>query len=120
MGMSLAVAPPEAAGTPLSQFLLMLPPALLRSLAGTATGFLILFAAAMASPGGCGVGGGDIKLLLAMAFYLSWPELLLTLLGGCLLGIIGAAAARKTGAIPFGPYLAAAGACRHSRPDYEP
>ncbi len=55
------------------------------------------------------MGGGDIKLLLAMAFYLSWPELLLTLLGGCLLGIIGAAAARKTGAIPFGPYLAAAG-----------
>ena len=54
------------------------------------------------------MGGGDIKLLLAMAFYLSWPELLLTLLGGCLLGIIGAAA-RKTGAIPFGPYLAAAG-----------
>ena len=35
--------------------------------------------------------------------------LLLTLLGGCLLGIIGAAAARETGAIPFGPYLAAAG-----------
>ena len=55
------------------------------------------------------MGGGDIKLLLAMAFYLSWPELLLTLLGGCLLGIIGAAAARETGAIPFGPYLAAAG-----------
>ena len=43
---------------------------------------------------------GSLLLLLA---------LLLTLLGGCLLGIIGAAAARKTGAIPFGPYLAAAG-----------
>ena len=48
------------------------------------------------------------KLLLAMAFYLWWPEVVLTLLGGCLRGIIGAAA-RKTGAIPFGPYLAAAG-----------
>lgn len=55
------------------------------------------------------MGGGDIKLLLALGLYLSWPELLLTLLGGCLLGILGAALGKKTGAIPFGPCLAAAG-----------
>lgn len=54
------------------------------------------------------MGGGDIKLLLALALYLSWPELVLTLLAACLLGIIGAAAGRKGGAIPFGPFLAAA------------
>lgn len=53
------------------------------------------------------MGGGDIKLLLALALYLSWPELLLTLLGGCLLGILGAALGKSRGAIPFGPYLAA-------------
>lgn len=54
------------------------------------------------------MGGGDIKLLLVLALYLSWPELVLTLLAGCLLGILGAAVGRKGGAIPFGPFLAAA------------
>lgn len=54
------------------------------------------------------MGGGDIKLLLALALYLSWPELLLTLLGGCLLGIAGGLLGKHRGAIPFGPYLAAA------------
>lgn len=54
------------------------------------------------------MGGGDVKLLLALALYLSWPELLLTLLGGCLLGILGAALGKRRGALPFGPYLAAA------------
>lgn len=54
------------------------------------------------------MGGGDIKLLLVLALYLSWPELVLTLLAACLLGILGAAAVRKGGAIPFGPFLAAA------------
>ncbi len=54
------------------------------------------------------MGGGDIKLLLALALYLSWPELLLTLLGGCLLGIAGGLLGKRQGAIPFGPYLAAA------------
>lgn len=54
------------------------------------------------------MGGGDIKLLLVLALYLSWAELVLALLAGCLLGILGAAAGRKNGAIPFGPFLAAA------------
>lgn len=51
------------------------------------------------------MGGGDVKLLLALALYLTWPELVLTLLAACLLGILGAAAAGKEGAIPFGPFL---------------
>lgn len=53
------------------------------------------------------MGGGDIKLLMAMALYLDWKQLLLTLLLGCILGIIGAFAARLKGTFPFGPYLAA-------------
>lgn len=55
------------------------------------------------------MGGGDIKLLMALALYLTWPQMLLTLLAGCLLGIVGAAVGKQRGAIPFGPYLAAAG-----------
>lgn len=54
------------------------------------------------------MGGGDIKLLLALALSLSWPELLLTLLLGCVLGIIVSVAGRNRGPFPFGPSLAAA------------
>ena len=55
------------------------------------------------------MGGGDIKLLFALALYLSWAELLLTLLAGCLLGLAWAAltGGRKGTAVPFGPFLAA-------------
>lgn len=55
------------------------------------------------------MGGGDIKLLFALALYLSWSELLLTLLAGCLLGLAWAALTgrRKGSALPFGPFLAA-------------
>ena len=55
------------------------------------------------------MGGGDLKLLFVLALYLSWGELLLTLLAGCLLGLGWAALARqrKDAAIPFGPFLAA-------------
>lgn len=54
------------------------------------------------------MGGGDIKLLMAMALYLDGPQMLLTLLCGCLLGIAGTLIGRKQGAFPFGPYLTAA------------
>lgn len=54
------------------------------------------------------MGGGDIKLLLALALYLSWAQLLLALLAGCLLGIVGGLAGRNRGPMAFGPYLAAA------------
>ncbi len=55
------------------------------------------------------MGGGDIKLLFALALYLSWAELLLTLLAGCLQGFVWAAltGGRKGTAVPFGPFLSA-------------
>ncbi len=53
------------------------------------------------------MGGGDIKLLFALALYLTWAELLLALLGGCLLGLLWAALSRRTGAVPFGPFVSA-------------
>lgn len=55
------------------------------------------------------MGGGDIKLLAALALYLNWAELLLTLLAACALGLVWAAGVRreKGGALPFGPFLAA-------------
>ncbi len=54
-------------------------------------------------------GGGDVKLLAVLALYLGWAELFLTLLAGCLLGLLWAAlTGGKTGtAMPFGPFLAA-------------
>lgn len=55
------------------------------------------------------MGGGDLKLLFALALYLSWAQLLLSLLAGCLLGLLCAAlSGKKSGtAVPFGPFLAA-------------
>lgn len=54
------------------------------------------------------MGGGDLKLLFALALYLSWAQLLLALLAGCLLGLLCASlSGRKRGtAVPFGPFLA--------------
>lgn len=116
MGVSSTVASPEAAGTSLSQFLQMLPPALLYSLAGTATGFLILFAAAMASPDGCGVGGGDIKLAAVMGFAYGPSHIAAILLTASALVAIAAlimnhrnrhANTQKMLSLPFVPFLAA-------------
>ena len=53
------------------------------------------------------MGGGDIKLLFVLALYLGWGQLLLALLAGCLLGLVWTVAARRQGAIPLGPFLAA-------------
>lgn len=55
------------------------------------------------------MGGGDIKLLFVLALYLSWAQLLLTLLAGCLFGLVWAVlTGRKKGTVlPFGPFLAA-------------
>ena len=55
------------------------------------------------------MGGGDIKLLFALALYLGWAELLLALLAACLLGLSRAALAggKRGTAMPFGPFLAA-------------
>ena len=58
------------------------------------------------------MGGGDIKLLFVLALYLSWAQMLLALLAGCLAGLAFAAlAGQKRGtAVPFGPFLAAGAA----------
>ena len=55
------------------------------------------------------MGGGDIKLMFALALYLSWAQLLLVLLAGCVLGLLWAVPARRGrgAALPFGPFLAA-------------
>lgn len=54
------------------------------------------------------MGGGDIKLLFALALYLNWAQLLLALMAGCLLGLAWAALTRrrKGATLPFGPFLA--------------
>ena len=53
-------------------------------------------------------GGGGIKRLFVLALYLSWAELFLTLLAGCLLGLLWAAltGGKAKTAMPFGPFLA--------------
>jgi leader peptidase (prepilin peptidase) / N-methyltransferase len=77
--------------------------------AAAAGGFLL--AAALAYPGGMGM--GDVKLAAVMGLFLGAavaPALLIALLGGVLVGAAmivcrGAGEGRKT-AIPFGPFLA--------------
>lgn len=116
MGMAMTAAPTEAAGISLSRFLQALPPSLLSSLAGATTGFLILFAAAMASPGGCGVGGGDIKLAAVMGFAYGPSCMTAILLTASGLASIAALIVRhrnkhtnthKMLSLPFVPFLAA-------------
>ena len=116
MSIAIAVAPTEAAGISLSRFLQALPPSLLSSLAGAATGFFILFAAAMASPDGCGVGGGDIKLAAVIGFAYGPSRMTAILLAASGLAAIAALIVRhrnkrtnaqKTLSLPFVPFLAA-------------
>ena len=106
----------KEAGLSLSRFLQALPPAFLCSLAGAATGFLILFAAAMASPGGCGVGGGDIKLAAAMGFIHGPSRMMSILLAASGLAAVAAlivghrnqrANTKEMLSLPFVPFLAA-------------
>jgi leader peptidase (prepilin peptidase)/N-methyltransferase len=73
----------------------------------------VLFLAALAYPGGMGM--GDVKLAATMGLFLGvWviPALLVALLSGSLVGIAlivrDGASARKR-AIPFGPFLALGG-----------
>lgn len=73
----------------------------------------VFFLAALAYPGGMGM--GDVKLAAAMGLFLGAevvPALLVALLAGSVVGIVmisrGGAAARKQ-AIPFGPFLAIGG-----------
>jgi leader peptidase (prepilin peptidase) / N-methyltransferase len=73
----------------------------------------VLFVAALAYPGGMGM--GDVKLAAAMGLFLGVeviPAMVIALLAGSLVGIammirLGAAARKR--AIPFGPFLALGG-----------
>lgn len=93
-----------------------LPVFLLSSLAGTATGFLILLAAALASRDGMGVGGGDIKLAAVLGFIYGpsrMTAILLTASGlAATAALIMSHKSRHTGppqmlSLPFVPFLAA-------------
>lgn len=54
------------------------------------------------------MGGGDIKLLFALALCLTWAEQLFTLLTGCLMGLLAVFCSRRQEkAVPFGPFLSA-------------
>jgi leader peptidase (prepilin peptidase) / N-methyltransferase len=78
-----------------------------------AAGFLALFLAALAYPGGMGM--GDVKLAGAMGLYLGTalaPAMLIALLSGSVVGVAimvreGASARKK--AVPFGVFLALGG-----------
>lgn len=84
-----------------------------RLIAGAAAGGFLL-AAALAYPGGMGM--GDVKLAGVMGLFLGAavaPAILIALLSGVLVGAVivarkGARAGRKT-AVPFGPFLALGG-----------
>ncbi len=84
-----------------------------RLIAGAAGGGFLL-AAALAYPGGMGM--GDVKLAGVMGLFLGTavaPAILIALLSGVLVGAVivarkGARAGRKT-AVPFGPFLALGG-----------
>lgn len=89
------------------------PGALPERLAAAAAAGGLLFVAALAYPGGMGL--GDVKLAAAMGLFLGRamaPALLAALLAGSLVGLAliarHGAGARKM-AIPFGPFLAFGG-----------
>jgi len=88
------------------------------SLAGALLGGGILYATAFLYEkvrGAEGMGGGDIKLLAMIGAFVGWRAVLATIFLGALLGAAGGILAMRKGgeglktAIPFGPYLAAAG-----------
>lgn len=82
------------------------------SLAGYASGFLILLTAALISKGGAGVGGGDIKLAAVTGFIYGPYRMLETLMIAALLAaaaalIIFCRRRKKKLSIPFVPFIAA-------------
>jgi len=88
------------------------------SIAGALLGGGILYATAFLYEkirGAEGMGGGDIKLLAMIGAFVGWRGTLTTIFFGALIGAIGGMLAMRRGgeglktAIPFGPYLCAAG-----------
>lgn len=81
------------------------------SLAGAASGFGILLAAALASKDGTGIGGGDIKLAGIMGFIYGPGRMTAILLTAAALAAVAVLLARRNNlrenlAIPFVPFLA--------------
>lgn len=82
---------------------------LLNSLIGMGVGFSIPFLLAIVSRGG--MGGGDIKLIAAMGFWLGFPQILSMLFIAAVLGslvgliLILIKQKRRKDPIPFGPFL---------------
>ena len=82
------------------------------SVLGAVVGFGLLFAIALISKGGMGM--GDVKLMALIGSFLGWKAVLYVLFGGALFGSVGGLLylyitkqGRKT-PIPFGPSLALA------------
>jgi leader peptidase (prepilin peptidase)/N-methyltransferase len=102
------------------------PAGLLRALTCAGAGVAGFLALALLSPGGQGLGLGDVKLagvLGALLGWWGWSDALLGLLGGFVLGGLGAAVLLLTrrvdrqGALAFGPaMLLAAYLCTLSAP----
>lgn len=101
--------------TGLPRLLAALPPAILSSLTGAASGFLILLTAALVSKSGAGVGGGDIKLAAVMGFAYGPSRMITILLTAsglaAMVSLIMAGKhkkgdAQKSLALPFVPFLA--------------
>jgi len=83
----------------------------LTALSGAATGFIVLLAAAMASKGGNGVGGGDIKLAAVLGFIYGPFNIIYILLIATLLAIPAGLIRRKQSGgkilrLPFVPFIA--------------
>jgi leader peptidase (prepilin peptidase)/N-methyltransferase len=102
-------------GTVLGPALVLLtdPGAIVEHLIAAAAAGGFLLAAAVARPGGMGM--GDVKLAAVMGLFLGrdvGPAMLVALVAGSLLGAViiarQGAAGRKT-AVPFGPFLALGG-----------
>lgn len=98
-------------------FLLLLRQPLLPALREMALGALPVPAALLAlslvmdrALGRESLGGGDIKLLFVIGLYMTWAEMLLILLAGCLLALLWALRPGRDRAAPlaFGPFIAAA------------
>lgn len=88
---------------------------LLMAAVGAAVGFALLYGIAWAGERVFreeAMGGGDIKMMTMVGTFVGWKGVLLTLFGGALLGtlVFIPLTIRKRRLVPFGVFLAAAGA----------
>jgi len=88
---------------------------LLSALIGAAAGFVLLYGIAWAGERVFreeAMGGGDIKMMTMVGAFVGWKGVLITLFGGALLGtlVFIPLTLKKRRLVPFGVFLAAAGA----------